>query len=147
MKNSLLQQAKQRINKQQVTILALMLIPDSVAIALSTITAYNFRFPDSGTSTAPTIAEFDYKLILFLVALAWILILLITGTYKFNHATLVGLNLRLVAKRTLTFFFFLGFMSFILKASFFLFVNISGETLVHKSRYLEKKNFKTNFVK
>ena len=113
MNKSLWQQAKERTNKQQITILALMLIPDGVAIALSTITAYNFRFPDSRTSTAPSIAEIDYKLILFLVALAWISILLVTGTYKFNHATLVGLNLRIVAKRTLTFFFFLGFISFI----------------------------------
>ena len=113
MKKSLLQQAKERTNKQQVTILALMMIPDSIAISLSTITAYNFRFPDSRASTAPSIAEIDYKFILFLVVLTWIFILLITGTYKFNHATLVGLNLRLVAKRTLTFFFFLGFISFI----------------------------------
>ncbi len=108
----------QRANKQQVTILAMMMIPDSVAIVLSAITAYNFRFPDARTGTAPSIAEFDYKFILFSVALIWSFILLLTGTYKFNHANLVGLNLRLVAKRTITFFFFLGFLSFILKASF-----------------------------
>ena len=82
MNKSLWQQAMERTNKQQVTILALMLIPDSIAIALSTITAYNFRFPDSGTSSAPSIAEIDYKFILFLVAIAWIFILLVTGTYK-----------------------------------------------------------------
>ena len=65
----------QRANKQQVTILALMMIPDSFAIVLSAITAYNFRFPDARTGTAPSIAEFDYKFILFSVALIWSFIL------------------------------------------------------------------------
>ena len=49
----------QRVNKQQVTILALMMIPDSFAIFLSAITAYNFRFPDAITGTAPSIAEIE----------------------------------------------------------------------------------------
>ena len=108
----------ERAYKQQVTILALMFIPDCAAIALSSVTAYIFRFSDSKVNSKPSLAAFDYKFVLFAVAFVWSFILLLTGTYKFKHANLVGLNLRLVAKRTITFFFFLGFISFLFKASF-----------------------------
>lgn len=97
-----------------------MLIPDSFAIALSAITAYNFRFPDSATMVdgKPAIAQFEYRGILAFLVISWILVLIATGTYRFNHATLVIFNLRMIIKRSFTFFFFLGFLSFILKASF-----------------------------
>ena len=120
MKKTLLQRIKEKSNAQQVTILALMLIPDSFAIALSAITAYNFRFPDSATMVdgKPAIAQFEYRGILAFLVISWILVLIATGTYRFNHATLVIFNLRMIIKRSFTFFFFLGFLSFILKASF-----------------------------
>jgi exopolysaccharide biosynthesis polyprenyl glycosylphosphotransferase len=120
MKKSLVQRLKEKANAQQVVILALMLIPDSIAIALSAITAYTFRFPDSSTliDGKPAIAQFEYKGILAVVVVAWILTLVTTGTYRFNHATLVVFNLRMIIKRSFTFFFVLGFLSFILKASF-----------------------------
>ncbi len=111
---------KERANRQQVVILALMLIPDAIAIALSAVTAYNFRFPDAATLVdgKPAIAQFEYKGILVVLVCAWILSLVATGTYRFNHATLVVFNLRMIIKRSFTYFFILGFLSFILKASF-----------------------------
>ena len=111
---------KDRANRQQVVILALMLIPDAIAIALSAVTAYNFRFPDAEAliDGKPAIAQFEYKGILVVLVCAWILALVATGTYRFNHATLVVFNLRLIIKRSVTYFFALGFLSFILKASF-----------------------------
>ena len=120
MKKPLSQRIKERANPQQVVILALMLIPDSFAIALSAITAYNFRFPESSTLVdgKPAIAQFEYRGILATVVAAWIITLVSSGTYRFNHATLVVFNLRLIIKRSFTFFFLLGFLSFILKASF-----------------------------
>ncbi len=120
MKKPLAQRIKEKANLQQVVILALMLVPDSIAIALSAITAYNFRFPDSSTliDGKPAIAQFEYRGILTVVVAAWILTLVATGTYRFNHATLVVFNLRMIIKRSFTFFFVLGFLSFILKASF-----------------------------
>jgi len=119
-KESLLQRLTKRTSVQQVTILALMLIPDSFALALSAITAYNLRFPDTSTlvDSKPAIAQFEYRGILSVMVVAWILILVATGTYRFSHATLVVFNLRMIIKRSFTFFFFLGFLSFILKASF-----------------------------
>ena len=120
MKKSIMQRVKERANRQQVVILALMLIPDAFAIALSAVTAYNFRFPDATNLVdgKPAIAQFEYKGILVVLVCAWILSLVATGTYRFNHATLVVFNLRMIIKRSFTYFFILGFLSFILKASF-----------------------------
>ena len=120
MKKPLVLRIKERANTQQVVILALMLIPDSIAIALSAVTAYAWRFPDATTliDGKPAIAQFEYRGILAFLVISWILVLIATGTYRFNHATLVIFNLRMIFKRSFTFFFFLGFLSFILKASF-----------------------------
>ena len=120
MKKSIMHRVKDRANRQQVVILALMLIPDAIAIALSAVTAYNFRFPDADALVdgKPAIAQFEYRGILVVLVCAWILVLVATGTYRFNHATLVVFNLRLIIKRSVTYFFALGFLSFILKASF-----------------------------
>jgi exopolysaccharide biosynthesis polyprenyl glycosylphosphotransferase len=120
MKKPLVLRIKERANTQQVVILALMLIPDSIAIALSAVTAYAWRFPDATTLVdgKPSIAQFEYRGILAFLVISWILVLIATGTYRFNHATLVIFNLRMIFKRSFTFFFFLGFLSFILKASF-----------------------------
>ena len=120
MKKPLALRIKERANTQQVVILALMLIPDSIAIALSAATAYAWRFPDTTTLVdgKPAIAQFEYRGILAFLVISWILVLIATGTYRFNHATLVIFNLRMIIKRSFTFFFFLGFLSFILKASF-----------------------------
>jgi exopolysaccharide biosynthesis polyprenyl glycosylphosphotransferase len=120
MKKPLVLRIKERANTQQFVILALMLIPDSIAIALSAVTAYAWRFPDATTLVdgKPAIAQFEYRGILAFLVISWILVLIATGTYRFNHATLVIFNLRMIIKRSFTFFFFLGFLSFILKASF-----------------------------
>lgn len=120
MKKSLKNKFKERANPQQVVILALMLIPDSIAIGLSAVTAYSFRFPDEATRIdgRAEIAQFEYRGILTLIVASWVAALVTAGTYRFNHATLVVFNLRMIIKRSFAFFFFLGFLSFILKASF-----------------------------
>jgi exopolysaccharide biosynthesis polyprenyl glycosylphosphotransferase len=141
-KKTFIERVREKANPQQVAILALMLIPDSLAIALSAITAYNFRFPDARDSTEanPAIAQFEYRGVLFFLVMSWIAVLIATGTYRFNHATLVVFNLRMLIKRSFTFFFFLGFLSFILKASFsrsvFLVMLGSGVAYLFISRIL-----------
>ena len=114
------ERAKSALNAYQISIIALMLVPDSIAIGLAAIVAYANRFPDAvtGTMTTPAINQIEYKNILGGIVLAWIVVLIFSGTYKFSHATLVVFNLRLLLKRSFAFFFFLGFLSFILKASF-----------------------------
>ena len=117
---SLVQRIPRRAISQQLLIFTLLFIPDSMAMALSAITAYNLRFPESSSLVdgKPAIAQFEYRGILAIVVLAWIATLVTSGTYRFNHATLVVFNLRMIIKRSFTFFFLLGFLSFILKASF-----------------------------
>ena len=107
-----MQKVKERANRQQVVILALMLIPDAFAISLSAVTAYLTRFTGARNFIASSVAtaQFEYRGILFWVVVAWILALILTGTYRFNHATLVVFNLRMIIKRSFAFFFFLGFL-------------------------------------
>lgn len=131
---------RELMTTQKFGIFALLLVPDSIAISLSAFTAYNFRFSKTANQVGdfPAIAQFEYKKVLLIVIIAWIFALLISGTYKIRHATLVVFNLRLIIKRTFTFFFILGFVSFILKASFsrsvFLIMLFSGSIYLFISR-------------
>lgn len=120
MKKSFREHFRERINNQQLVILVFQLIPDALAIGLSAVTAYTTRFTQDRNFIASSVApaQFEYRGVLFWVVIGWIVTLILTGTYRFNHATLVIFNLRMVIKRTFAFFFFLGFLSFILKASF-----------------------------
>ena len=101
-------------------IVSVLVFSDLIAASISAITAFQFRFPqntvDSGSN--PAIAQFDYRVILVSIIFSWLLLFLLTGIYNFEHANLFVLNLQLVIKQSVYFFFFLGFISFILKASF-----------------------------
>jgi len=101
-------------------IVTVLVFSDLLATTLSAITAFQFRFPQNSldTDSNPTIAQFDYRGILVLIVLSWLFLFILTGIYRFKHANLFVLNLQLVIKRSVYFFFFLGFISFILKASF-----------------------------
>ena len=107
-------------NSRKRTIVLGLLITDIFAISLSAATAYIVRFSETSNiqGALPSIAQFDYRGILFLVAISWILILTLTGTYNLTHADLMVLNLRLIMRRSVVFFLLLGFISFILRASF-----------------------------
>ena len=132
MKKTLVWHIKEKTSLQQLVILVLMLIPDSVVIILSAITAYKSRLQSNNNFLIPggSGGQVDYNIILAGVVCTWILTLILTGTYKFNHATLVVFNLRMVIKRSFAYFFVLGFLSFLLKASLsrsvFLVMLVSG---------------------
>ena len=93
---------------------------DLLATTLSAITAFQFRFPQNSPDANPklALAQVDYRGILVLIVFSWLFLFLLTGIYRLKHANLFVLNLQLVIKRSVYFFFFLGFISFILKASF-----------------------------
>lgn len=105
---------------KKMLIFAILIIADSLAIFLSVVTAYQFRFRAftlfSDVEVGGT--EFNYKLFLLLVMFGWLSTLIITGTYQFTHANLFVLNVQNVLKRTMYFFFILGFISFISKVLF-----------------------------
>jgi len=112
--------SKQLKENNKLSVVAVLILSDFICICLSAITAFQFRFPQNSldTDSKPSIAQFDYRGILLLISFSWLFLFLLTGIYRFKHANLFVLNLQLVIKRSVYFFFFLGFISFILKASF-----------------------------
>jgi exopolysaccharide biosynthesis polyprenyl glycosylphosphotransferase len=107
-------------DNNKLAIAGILIISDFISITFSAITAFQFRFPDKNleVDSKPTIAQFDYRGILLAIILSWLFMFIVSGIYRFKHANLFVLNLQLVIKRSIYFFFFLGFISFILKASF-----------------------------
>ena len=112
--------SKQLKENNKLSVVAVLILSDFICICLSAITAFQFRFPQNSpdTDSKPAIAQFDYRGILLLIVFSWLFLFILTGIYRFKHANLFVLNLQLVIKRSVYFFFFLGFISFILKASF-----------------------------
>jgi exopolysaccharide biosynthesis polyprenyl glycosylphosphotransferase len=107
-------------DNNKLAVASILILSDFICITLSAITAFQFRFPDKNleADSRPAIAQFDYRGILLVIILSWLSIFIVSGIYRFKHANLFVLNLQLVIKRSIYFFFFLGFISFILKASF-----------------------------
>ncbi len=120
MPNLLVDLSKQLKENNKLSVVAVLILSDFICISLSAITAFQFRFPQNNLEkdSRPAIAQFDYRGILVLIVFSWLFLFLLTGIYRFKHANLFVLNLQLVIKRSVYFFFFLGFISFILKASF-----------------------------
>jgi exopolysaccharide biosynthesis polyprenyl glycosylphosphotransferase len=118
--SSLRNLAKENLKNRNSISFFLLFLPDFCAISLSAITAYGFRFPSkvNDHKTLPAIAQFDYRGILIGIVAAWMVVLVITGSYRPLHSNLVVFNLRLLIKSSLIFFLLLGFLSFILRASF-----------------------------
>jgi exopolysaccharide biosynthesis polyprenyl glycosylphosphotransferase len=107
-------------DNNKLAIAGILIISDFISITFSAITAFQFRFPDKNleVDSKPTLAQFDYRGILLAIILSWLFMFIVSGIYRFKHANLFVLNLQLVIKRSIYFFFFLGFISFIFKASF-----------------------------
>ena len=122
-------------DNNKLAVVSILILSDFICITLSAITAFQFRFPDKNLEedSKPAIAQFDYRGILLVIILSWLFIFIISGIYRFKHANLFVLNLQLVIKRSIYFFFFLGFISFILKASFsrIVFAIMLGSGLVY----------------
>ena len=122
-------------DNNKLAIAGILIISDFISITFSAITAFQFRFPDKNLEedSRSAIAQIDYRGILLVVILSWLFMFIVSGIYRFKHANLFVLNLQLVIKRSIYFFFFLGFISFILKASFsrIVFAIMLGSGLVY----------------
>ena len=110
----------QKKRSQKVTISVAMILVDSMALLSAAVIAYNFRFRSSLFESAgqPSIAAFDYEIILSFVVLGWLLTFGLSGIYSLNHDSLFTLNLQSLIKRSIVYFFSLGFLSFVTRASF-----------------------------
>ena len=117
-------------NKFQISIV--LLAADAIALILAAVIAYNFRFRSSffETEGQPSIATINYELILGIIVLIWLVTFGLGGIYSLNHNNLFILNLQSLIKRSLLYFFSLGFLSFVTRASFsrtvFLVLLLSG---------------------
>jgi hypothetical protein len=105
-------------NKFQISIV--LLAADAIALILAAVIAYNFRFRSSffETEGQPSIATINYELILGIIVLIWLVTFGLGGIYSLNHNNLFILNLQSLIKRSLLYFFSLGFLSFVTRASF-----------------------------
>jgi len=109
-----------------------LIVVDALALLSAAVIAYNFRFRSSlfQSEGQPSIAAFNYKIVLGAVVLGWLLTFGLNGLYSLNHDTLFILNLQSLIKQSIIFFFSLGFLSFVTRASFsrtvFIILLISG---------------------
>jgi len=97
-----------------------LIVVDALALLSAAVIAYNFRFRSSlfESEGQPSIAAFDYELILGVVVVGWLLTFGVSGIYSLNHDSLFILNLQSVIKQSIVYFFSLGFLSFVTRASF-----------------------------
>ena len=122
----------QNLKSNKLYISLILLAADALALILAAMTAYNFRFRSSlfETEGQPAIASIDYELILGFIVLGWLATFGSSGIYSLNHNSLFILNLQSLIKRSLLYFFSLGFLSFVTRASFsrtvFLVLLLSG---------------------
>jgi len=130
----------QKFKSHKTTISILLVVVDALALLTAAVIAYNFRFRSTlfEPELQPSIATFDYELILGFVIFGWLLTFSFSGIYRLNHDSLFILNLQSVIKRSLVYFFSLGFLSFVTRASFsrtvFVILLISGLSILIFSR-------------
>jgi exopolysaccharide biosynthesis polyprenyl glycosylphosphotransferase len=105
---------------KKLRIRAVLLATDALALTLAAAIAYNFRFRSSlfATEEQPSIAAIDYQQVIGFIVLGWLFTFGISGVYSLSHDSLFILNLQSLIKRSLTYFFSLGFLSFVTRASF-----------------------------
>ena len=110
----------QKLRSNKVTISVALIVVDALALLSAAVIAYNFRFRSSlfESEGQPSIAAFDYELILSGVVVGWLLIFGLSGIYSLSHDSLFILNLQSLIKRSVVYFFSLGFLSFVTRASF-----------------------------
>jgi exopolysaccharide biosynthesis polyprenyl glycosylphosphotransferase len=110
----------QKLRSHKVKISFVLIVVDGLALIAAAVIAYNFRFRSTlfKYEDQPSIAAIDYELILGFVVIAWLLAFGLSGNYSLKHNILFILNLQNVIKKSLVFFFSLGFLSFLTRASF-----------------------------
>ena len=109
-----------KLKSHKSTISILLVAVDAMALLTAAVIAYNFRFRSTlfESELKPSIATIDYELILGFVVIGWLLTFSFSGIYRLKHDSLFILNLQSVIKRSLVYFFSLGFLSFVTRASF-----------------------------
>ena len=120
------------IMSRRVVVVGALILIDFLALVSASVFSYNFRFRSSFFTyeVQPSISAIDYQIVLILIVLGWMLTFGLSGIYGLSHHNLFLLNLQNLIRQTIIFFFALGFISFIFRASFsrtvFIVLLISG---------------------
>jgi len=129
---------------------------DFAAIAAAAYISFLARFDIQSNSGLELAMQYnlDSLAILGLISLGWVMSLAFNGTYVPSHSNAANLNLRMIFRRSITYFIGLGFLSFIFKASFsrgiFLYMFVIGICLIYVSRsiffyFIIRRSFHKNF--
>jgi exopolysaccharide biosynthesis polyprenyl glycosylphosphotransferase len=129
------------IQRRHLFVLILLSL-DFAAVATAAYISFLARFDiqsDSGLELALQY-NVDSRIILGLISFGWVVTLATYGTYVPSHSNAANLNLRIIFRRSVTYFIALGFLSFIFKASFsrgiFLYMFAIGICLIYLNRLM-----------
>jgi exopolysaccharide biosynthesis polyprenyl glycosylphosphotransferase len=108
------------IPKNRAYILIISLVLDVVAVFSAAFVAYRLRFVNEDQAYLDVANKFSVSSfsILLIICFGWISTLALSGLYTQSNLNLAMANLRIVFRQSLFFFFGLGFLSFLIKASF-----------------------------
>jgi exopolysaccharide biosynthesis polyprenyl glycosylphosphotransferase len=94
-------------------------IPDAIAILIAGYIALSSRFGGSRVNITDTgIFDLTYLSLVVMAGALWFLVLLLSGNYRFRHEILIVTDPKSIIGLSFRYFLILGFVSFILKASF-----------------------------
>jgi len=108
------------IGTRKVLFPIIFFILDLLSIFSSALISFLGRFDLNFNANLEVAKQYnvDSHSVLFLISLLWVLVLAFTGTYRYSHSNLANSNFAMVFRRSIRFFFALGFLSFMTKASF-----------------------------
>jgi len=108
-----------QISKNQLLVILFVTL-DVLGIVIAAVIAFVIRFRSSffEISPQPSIAYFNYELILGILGVGWILILGSSGHYHSRKTIFAVVNTPSLVKHSVVYFFAIGFISFFLRASF-----------------------------
>jgi len=131
---------------------------DLLAVLIASVISYKTRFELKSNADLEIAAQYNLnsQAILIGVGIGWVIALALNGTYTNSHSNIANLNLRIIFRRSLIYFFLLGFVSFLVKAAFsrgiFLFMFVSGISFIFLFRAIffhlvvRRSFYRSNFI-
>jgi exopolysaccharide biosynthesis polyprenyl glycosylphosphotransferase len=103
-----------------IAIVFLIFVPDVFALLMASIASYNLRFASNDFSQYQDslVPGIDYLFILAGLSAGWMVALGLSGSYQFRIVNYARFNQYKLIRTSVTYFFFIGFTSFSLNASF-----------------------------
>lgn len=109
---------KSSLPRNRVLFYLLVLIPDAISIFIAGLVAVQLRFDDVAQLTGVGGIDFNYQYVVAFISIGWLILLILTRTYQYSHSAFLLLHQQGKIKKSLFFFFGVGFFSFIFKVEF-----------------------------